>query len=88
MISAVLTGLSSLQRYAAIGLAIALGVSLLANGALTKAWLGARDDVAAAKAECNADKLKIVADAEKIARNAEREAADRRVAAVQAELRR
>ena len=84
----IFAGLSVVQRYVSIGLAIALGTSMLANAIVTKLWLGARDDVAAAISSCNADKQEIIADAEKMVRIAERAAADRRVAAIQEELKR
>lgn len=39
-------------------------------------WLGARDDVARQTEACNTDKVAAVAEAERVARAAEREAAD------------
>lgn len=80
-----LAGLSVIQKYAMIGLAAALAASVLANGMLTKAWLGARDDVAAAIAKCNQDKLTSIAEAERITREAVQEAAEREAARKQAE---
>ena len=80
----VLSGLSAIQRYVGIGLVAALAVLLLANGVLTKAWLGARDDVAAAVASCNADKERSIAEAERIAREAAETAAAIKLAQLQA----
>lgn len=82
----VLSGLSSVQRYAGIGLVAALAASVLANGMLGKAWLGARDDVAAAVANCNADKERSIAEAEKIAREAAERAAAAKLAQLQAQI--
>ena len=82
----ILGGLLPIQRYVAIGLAASLAVSVLANGALTKAWLGARDDVAAAVASCNADKERSIAEAEKIARTAAEKAAAAKLAQLQAQI--
>ena len=82
----VLAGLSGIQRYVAIGLAVALAASIFANGVLTKLYLGQRDKTAAAVAQCNADKHEAIAAAEKIVREAEQQAAERRIQQIEAVL--
>ena len=82
----ILAGLTGLQKYAIIGLAAALTASIAANGFLTSAWLGARDATASAIEKCNTDKAKSVAEAERMVREAEKEAAAEREAALRAKI--
>ena len=68
--------LGSLNRWMTAGLAASLVLVLL----LFNAWQGAKDDLAEQRAQCNADKLEAIAEAERITREATQAAAEQRIA--------
>ena len=69
-------------------LLIALGVMVAANAFTFNRWQSAKDDVTAAVEKCNQDKLRSIAQAERVTREIMQENADRREAALQMQLER
>lgn len=65
---------------------IAVAVLFASNVFLFNRWQNAKDDVTAAVAQCNQDKLTSIAEAERITREAVQAAADRRETALKRQL--